>query len=76
MFEKKKVPAIEKNSCFVVFEPKKRRVPVFEPPIWQHTTPAHVDTHAHDKRKKRTTITTTTSTTTTRNNDNEKSKSE
>jgi hypothetical protein len=65
-----------KKLVFRVFEQKKRRVPVFEPPIWQHTTPAHVDTHAHDKRKKRTTITTTTSTTTTRNNNNEKSKSE
>jgi len=27
-----------------------RRVPVFEPPIWQHT-PAHVDTHARQKKK-------------------------
>ena len=48
-----------KKLVFRVFEQKKRRVPVFEPPIWQHA-PAHVDTHAHDKRKKRTPITTTT----------------
>jgi len=46
----------KKNSSFVK---QMRRVPVFEPPIWQHA-PAHVDTHAHDKRKKRTPITTTT----------------
>ena len=49
--KKKSADDRKKLSVFRVFEQKKRCVPVFEPrPIWQHATPAHVDTQAQKKK--------------------------
>ena len=53
LFEKKKVPAIEKNSCFVVFEQKKKaRVCRFLNPRSGNTRHRHTSTHTHTTKEK------------------------